>query len=69
MALLGREARCRQMQTNAAGQVVLKLKTAWRDGITHLIMRPLGFVKRLTGPVTRLYPATSPYFLGPRNGS
>ena len=26
-------------QTNAAGQVVLKLKTAWRDGTTHLVLR------------------------------
>ena len=25
-------------QTNAAGQVVLKLKTPWRDGTTHLVM-------------------------------
>ena len=25
-----------RVQTNAAGQVVLKLKTAWRDGTTHL---------------------------------
>ena len=23
---------------NAAGQVQLKLKTAWRDGTTHLVM-------------------------------
>ena len=27
-----------RVQTNAAGQVVLKLKTAWRDGITHLVL-------------------------------
>ena len=26
-----------RVQTNAAGQVVLKLKTAWRDGTTHLV--------------------------------
>ena len=30
-----------RVQTNAAGQVMLKLKTAWRDGTTHLIMPPL----------------------------
>ena len=30
-----------RVQTNAAGQVVLKLKTAWRDGTTHLVMSPL----------------------------
>ena len=41
------------MQTNAAGQVVLKLKTPWRDGSTHLVMSPLEFmqeaVRLLTG--------------------
>ena len=31
-----------RVQTNAAGQVVLKLKTSWRDGTTHLVMSPLG---------------------------
>ena len=30
-----------RVQTNAARQVVLKLKTAWRDGTTHLVMSPL----------------------------
>ena len=29
------------VQPNAAGQVVLKLKTAWRDGATRLVMSPL----------------------------
>jgi hypothetical protein len=29
------------VQTNAAGQVVLKLKTPWRDGTTHLVMSAL----------------------------
>ena len=28
-----------RVQTNAAGQVVVKLKTPWRDGITHLVLR------------------------------
>ena len=31
-----------RVQTNAAGQVVLRLKTPWRDGTTHLVMSPLG---------------------------
>ena len=31
-----------RVQTNAAGQVVLKLKTAWRDGTTHLVMSLVG---------------------------
>jgi hypothetical protein len=41
-----------RVQTNAAGQVVLKLKTAWRDGTTHLVMSPLEFMKLLNqGPL------------------
>jgi hypothetical protein len=36
-----------RVQTNATGQVVLKLKTAWRDGTTHLAMSPLEFMQRL----------------------
>jgi hypothetical protein len=31
-----------RVQTNAAGQALLKLKTPWRDGTTHLVMSPLG---------------------------
>lgn len=32
-----------RVQTNAAGQVVLKLKIPRRDGTTHLVMSPLEF--------------------------
>ncbi len=39
------------MQTNAAGQGVLKLKTPWRDGTTHLVMSPLEFMQRLAALV------------------
>ena len=42
-----------RVQTNAAGQVVLKLKTAWRDGTTHLVMSPLEFMQRLAVLVPR----------------
>ncbi len=47
-----------RVQTNAAGQVVLKLKTAWRDGTTHLVMSPLEFMRRLAAlvPQPRPYP-------------
>ncbi len=34
-----------RVQCNAAGQVVLKLKTAWRDGTAHLVMSPLALAK------------------------
>jgi hypothetical protein len=30
-----------RVQSNAAGQLVLKPKTNWRDGTTHLVMSPL----------------------------
>lgn len=33
-----------RVQCNAAGQVVLKLKTPWRDVTTHLVMSPLEFM-------------------------
>ncbi len=33
-----------RVQTNAAGQVVLELKSPWRDGTTHLVMSPLEFM-------------------------
>ncbi len=42
-----------RVQTDAAGQVVLKLKTAWRDGTTHLVMSPLEFMQRLAALVPR----------------
>ena len=36
-----------RVQCNAAGQVVLKLKTPWRDGTTHQGTPPLEFMQRL----------------------
>lgn len=33
-------------QSNFAGQEVLKLKTSWRDGTTHLVMSPLEAMQR-----------------------
>ena len=41
------------LQTNAAGQVVLKLTTPWRDGTTHLVMSPLEFMQPLAAPAPR----------------
>ena len=45
-----------RVQTNAAGQVVLKLKTPWRDRTTHLNMSPLEFMQRLAALVPRPRP-------------
>ena len=42
-----------RVQRNAVGDVVLKLKTAWRDGTTHLVMSPLEFMQRLAALVPR----------------
>ena len=36
-----------RVQTNAAGHVLLKLKTAWRDDTTRLVISPLNFMQRL----------------------
>jgi hypothetical protein len=38
---------------NRAGQVVLRLKTPYRDGTTHLVMSPLEFMQRLAALVAR----------------
>jgi hypothetical protein len=37
-----------RLQTNAAGQVVLKLKTPWREGTPHPPMSSLRFMQRLS---------------------
>jgi hypothetical protein len=38
---------------NAAGQVLLKMKTPWRDGITHLAISPLQFMRWLAALIPR----------------
>ena len=40
-----------RVQTNAAGQLVLKLKTPWRDGTAHWVMSPLEIMQRLAALV------------------
>jgi hypothetical protein len=49
------------VQTNAAGQVVLKLKTPWRDGTTHIVLSPLEFMQRLAALVPRPPPDDCEY--------
>ena len=34
-----------RVQTNAADQAVLKLKSPWRDGTTHVVVSPPEFMK------------------------
>ena len=38
---------------NRAGQLVLTLKTAYREGTTHIVMSPLEFLQRLAALVPR----------------
>ena len=41
------------LKRNGEGQVVLQLKSAWRDGTTHLVMSPQKFMQRLAALVPR----------------
>ena len=59
-----------RVQCNAAGQVVLKLKTPWHDGTTHLVMSPLEFMQRLAALVPRPALQAAPgQWLGPSPGT
>ena len=49
-----------RVKINAAGQVVLKFKTAWRDGTTHLVMSPMQFMQRLAALVPTPMPMPMP---------
>ena len=42
-----------RLKEDAAGNVVLQLKSPWRDGTTHLRMTPLEFMQRLASLVPR----------------
>jgi hypothetical protein len=42
-----------RLKEDAAGNVVLQLKSPWRDGTTHLRMTPLEFMQRLAALVPR----------------
>jgi hypothetical protein len=42
-----------RLSVNHAGQVVLKLKTAWRDGTSHHVTAPMEFMQRLAALVPR----------------
>jgi hypothetical protein len=36
-----------RLKRNRAGQVVLQLKSPYKDGTTHIVMEPLEFMERL----------------------
>ena len=42
-----------RLKCDGAGNVVLQLKSAWRDGTTHIRMSPLEFMQRLAALVPR----------------
>ena len=42
-----------RLTRNRAGQVVLQLKSAFKDGTTHIVMSPLEFMQRLAALVPR----------------
>jgi len=42
-----------RVSVNHAGQVMLKLKTPYRDGTSHIVMSPLEFMQRLAALVPR----------------
>jgi hypothetical protein len=46
-----------RLKRNHAGQVVLQLKSPYKDGTTHVVMEPLEFMERLAALVP---PPTSP---------
>ena len=42
-----------RLKRNRAGDVVLQLKSAFKDGTTHVVMAPLEFMQRLAALVPR----------------
>ena len=42
-----------RLNLNRAGQVVLTLKTCYRDGTTHVVISPLEFMPRLAALIPR----------------
>src|SRR5690348_10862903 len=42
-----------RLKRNRAGQVVLQLKSPWRDGTTHIVMSPLDLMQRFAALVPR----------------
>ncbi|MFM7549656.1 MAG: transposase [Cyanobacteriota bacterium] len=45
--------RIEHLSRNGKGQVVLRLKSPYRDGTTHIVMEPQAFMQRLAALVPR----------------
>ena len=46
-AITGRAIANERLKRDGSGDVVLQLKSAWRDGTTHIRMSPLEFMRRI----------------------
>jgi len=59
-----------RLSRNGKGQVLLQLKSPWRDGTTHIVMSPLEFMQRLAAlvPRPRLHPIRFHGVLAPNAG-
>ena len=42
-----------RLSINGKGQVVIQLKTPWKDGASHIVLEPLEFMQRLAALVPR----------------
>ena len=42
-----------RLSINREGNVILKLKTAWRNGTTHIVLTPMEFMQRLAALIPR----------------
>jgi hypothetical protein len=56
----------RSFLESRAGQVVLQLKSPYKDGTTHIVMEPLEFMERLAAlvPRPRLHSDSLPWRAG-----
>jgi hypothetical protein len=50
-----------RLTLNRAGQVVLTLKTPYREGTTHIVMSPLEFMQRLAALLIRFHGVPARY--------
>ena len=50
----------KRLKRDGAGDVVLQLKSAWRDGTTHIRMSPLEFMQRLHLHLIRFHGVLAP---------
>jgi hypothetical protein len=52
------------VRLRADGRVLVKLKTVWRDGTSHLLFEPIEFMENVAAIIPR--PTVNLVLLGPR---